>query len=107
MDELRREDLWCGSRVEHCGLNIEGGALRGLELKRSCMERGLNQNLSGDEFYCTACSVLVILKNVGGEPHCQKGFHLNPVSYKIARHPHYLRRLHGPSPLLLLYYSQA
>jgi len=30
---------------------------------RSYMKRGWNQNLSGNEAYCTACSALVILKN--------------------------------------------
>jgi hypothetical protein len=47
------------------------------------MERELNSNLSGNEFYFKACSLLVMLKNSCSKLHCQKGFDLVPFSYKI------------------------
>ena len=46
------------------------------------MKRDLNYNLSGNEVYYTACSLLVMLKNSCSKRHCQKG-NLNPFSYKI------------------------
>ena len=51
------------------------------------MKRDLNQNLSGNEVYYTACFLLVILNNSYSKPHCQKGFNLNPFSYKSANPP--------------------
>ena len=41
---------------------------------RYYMKRELNINLSGNEVYCTACSLLVILENLCSKPFCQKGF---------------------------------
>ena len=38
------------------------------------MKGELNQNLSGNVFYYTACSLLVILQNSFSKLHCQKGF---------------------------------
>ena len=49
----------------------------------SCMKEVLNQNLSGNEVYYTAYSLLVILKNFCSTLHCQKVFDLIPFSYKI------------------------
>ena len=40
---------------------------------------------AGKAVYYTACSLLVILKNSCSKLHCQKGFYLNPFSYKIER----------------------
>ena len=51
---------------------------------RFYMKRELDENLSGDEVHCTACSLLVILKNSFGKPHCQNGFNLVLFAYKIA-----------------------
>jgi len=48
------------------------------------MKMDLNRNLSGNEVYTTACSFLVIMKNLCSKLHCQKAFNLNPFSYKIA-----------------------
>ena len=47
------------------------------------MERGLNQNLSGNGDYYTACSLLVILKNLRSKLHFQKDFNSIAFSYKI------------------------
>ena len=46
------------------------------------MKRELNQNLSGNDVYYAACS-LVILRNSLSKLHCQKGFDLIPLSCKI------------------------
>ena len=42
--------------------------------RSSYMQRELNQYLSGNEVYYTACSSLVISKNWFSEPHRQKDF---------------------------------
>ena len=47
------------------------------------MKRERNVNLSGNEVYHTACSLLVIFKNSCSELHCQKGFDLTLFSCKI------------------------
>ena len=44
--------------------------------------RELNSNLSGNEVCYTACSLLVILKNLCSKLHSQKGFDFILVSYK-------------------------
>ena len=50
--------------------------------ERQCyMKRELNQNLSGNKIYYTACSLLVILNNSCSKIHCQKGFNLILTSY--------------------------
>ena len=49
----------------------------------SCMKRVINQNLSGNEVHSTACSLLVISKNLCSKLHCEKGFELVLFSYKI------------------------
>ena len=55
-------------------------------LERPCpsyTKRQLNSNLSGNEVYYTACSLLVILNNSFRRFHCQKGFNLILVSNEI------------------------
>jgi len=46
------------------------------------MKGELDQNLSGNEVYYTACSFLVIFKNSCCKLHCQKGFNLFLFAYK-------------------------
>ena len=50
---------------------------------RFYMKRELNQNLSGNEVYDTAFSLLVILKNSCSKLHRQKSFDLLLLSSKI------------------------
>ena len=47
------------------------------------MKRKFNQNLSGDEVYYAACSLLVILENLCSKLDCQQGFNSILFSYKI------------------------
>jgi hypothetical protein len=47
------------------------------------MKRELDSKLCGNEVYYTACFSLVILKYSCSQVHCQKGFDLIIVSYKI------------------------
>ena len=47
------------------------------------MKRELDQNLTDDEVYHTACALLVILKDSCGQLHCQKGLNLILFAYKI------------------------
>ena len=46
-------------------------------------EKTFNLKLSGDQVYHAACSLLVILKNSCGKFHCQKGFNLIHLSYRM------------------------
>ena len=48
-------------------------------------EKKSNENISCNEVYYTACSLLVILKNSCSKVHCQKGFNLIFYSYEIRR----------------------
>ena len=57
------------------------GAL--LVVARDLMLKEIKLNLSGNEVYYTVCSLLVILKNPCSKLHYQRGFDLNPFSYKI------------------------
>ena len=50
---------------------------------RSYMNRNLNQDLSGNEDYNTACSGLVISNISFSKLHCQNGFNAYPFSCKI------------------------
>ena len=43
----------------------------------------LDENLSGNEVYYTACSLLVTLKNVCSKLHCQQVLNVIPLSCKI------------------------
>ena len=47
------------------------------------MKRKSIPNLSGHEAYCTACSLLVILKNSCCRFHCQRGINYILFSYQI------------------------
>ena len=44
-----------------------------------------SQNLSGNEVYYSACSLLVILKNSCSQLHFQKGFHLIFSSHNVGQ----------------------
>ena len=61
---------------------------------RACMNRDLNQNLSGHQVYYRACCLLVTLKNTCSKLHCQKGFDFILFSYTGVHH--WCRRV--PSP---------
>ena len=77
------------------GFRLGGGA--GFEGSRvqwqrhSHIKRELNQKLSGNEFYYTACSLLVMLKYLCCKLHCQEvfiqtSFHLNsPLQERCQR----------------------
>jgi len=59
-----------GARARFYDLKAWDGKYTGppyTERLRSCMKRKLNENLSGDEVYNTACSLLVTLKNSGNK----------------------------------------
>ena len=47
------------------------------------MKRELNSDLSATEVYSTACSLLVILKNLCSKLHRQKGFNFIIILFKI------------------------
>jgi hypothetical protein len=47
-------------------------------------EKRIKLNLSGNELYHTACSVLVILKNLCSKLHSQTGFNFILFSLKIS-----------------------
>ena len=48
-------------------------------------EKGITFNLSGNEFYYTAYSLLLGLKDPCSKLHCQKSFNSIPLSYVIER----------------------
>jgi len=52
---------------------------------QSYMKRDLNQNFSGNEVYYTNSLILLVKNMLFSKLHCQKGFNLNPFSYKIFR----------------------
>ena len=49
------------------------------------MKRDLNLNLSANEVYYTNSLILLVKNMLCSKLHCQKGFDLNPFSYKILR----------------------
>jgi len=49
------------------------------------MKRELNLNLSGNEVYYTNSLILLVKNMLCSKLHYQKGFNLNPFSYKIVR----------------------
>jgi len=61
-------------------------ACRSERLYRSYLTRKFNQNLSGNQVYYTACSLLSIFKISYSQLHCQKGFNLILFSYKMYSH---------------------
>ena len=83
-------------RIPNSGIRVSGsgfscfGYLEGEEarvlpqiLHLISYEKRIKSNLAGNEVYYTACSLLVILKNLTCKLHCQKGFNLIPFSHTI------------------------
>ena len=80
-------------------LIYESLPLRNCNTKPTCifgfdMKRESNENLSGNEVYYTACSLLVTLKNSCSKLHCDQGLNSIIFSYKIDRG---LERPPGPT----------